>query len=94
MVDMTTTMQYIIPSEEQLQSLLGENEFINTKRTIKAAVKCFKDFLIECGKLEDFEACDKEDFNYPLQLFHAGARKGSGDKFNSRGIRYNKSFCP
>ena len=79
--------RFQIPTEDDLQTLLGEKDSKNTKHTIAGAVKCFRDFLKEAGKPEDFESFEKEELNECLRNFYAAARKSNGDKFKRSALQ-------
>ena len=76
---------------EEIEEIIEAKDAENTKKSTKAAVKCFKDFLREVGENEQFEDLGSEDLDKLLQKFYHGARKTNGELFKKtamQGIRY------
>lgn len=60
---------------------------MNTKKSMKVAVKCFRDFLTEREMSANFEDLPIDDLNKSLKSFYVGARKTSGDLFKKSALQ-------
>ena len=57
-----------------------KKDHISLNRTIKSAVKYFRDF-IKKREIESFEMFEKEDLNDYLSSFYPSTRKANGEQF-------------
>ena len=83
--------RFHVADEDEIANLLSNKDSVNTKKSTKLAVKCFRDFLSEISDNIEFETYSSEELNRALKSFYVGARKTDGSQFKKgalQNIRY------
>lgn len=75
------------PKSEDFYALLNEKDAVDTKRSMKVAVKSFRDFLTELELSANFEDLPIDELNKSLKSFYVGVRKTSGDLFKKSALQ-------
>lgn len=75
------------PNSEDFSALLNEKDSMNTKISMKVALKCFQDFLTELELPANFKDLPIDELNKSLKSFYVGARKTYGNLFKKSALK-------
>jgi len=80
--------RFHLADDNEIEELLFNKDSINTKKSTAAAVKCFRQSLVESGRENtQFEDYELSELDTALKAFYAGARKTDGSLFRKSALQ-------